>query len=171
MVVRTLSADRDADVETYRTIRLASLSTDPLAFGSSYEREIAFGDDDWRRRLGGIDGRPGVTFIDEVTTEAQPLGTAGIGFTKRDPDPMLIGMWVRPEARGTGSGRRLVEAAIDWAKAQHASSVVLWVVQTNDAAIALYRHCGFVPTGTVDEGPDNRCTDELEMRLIFNDHP
>ena len=40
-----------AYVERYKAFRLYSLKTAPGAFGSTYEREIAFTNDDWYNRL------------------------------------------------------------------------------------------------------------------------
>ena len=174
MAVRTLRPGAPGDVDTYRTIRLASLLADPEAFASTHEREAAFGDDVWQRRLAGFDGRPGIVLVDELpadpsaaATPAVTVGTAAVGYTEWDPQPMLVGMWVRPEARRSGAGRRLVDAAVAWARQQAAGEVVLWVVRTNAAAIALYERCGFVASGAVEALPSNPCVDELEMRLAL----
>jgi ribosomal protein S18 acetylase RimI-like enzyme len=58
----------------------------------------------------------------------------------------LFGMYVRPEARGAGVGRRLVEAVIDTARRQ-VEVVQLTVVADNDAARRLYSGLGFVAYG------------------------
>ena len=50
---------------------------------------------------------------------------------------MLVGMYVRPAARGTGLGRRLVEAVLDHARGR-VELVQLAVVAGNDAALRLY---------------------------------
>lgn len=162
MAVRTLVPD---DVELYRDIRLRALAGDPGAFGSTYEREVAFTADEWRSRLNGIDGRPAAFFIDEL--EGRTVGTAGIAYTEWDPAPMIVGMWVDPAARGQGSGRRLLDATIEWASAREVPEVMLWVVKDNDAAIALYERYGFVASGKVDTVPSNPCAEELEMRLTL----
>lgn len=162
MTVRPLTTD---DVELYRDIRLRALAADPGAFGSTYEREAAFTAAEWRGRLTGIGGRPAAFFVDEL--HGRVVGTAGVVFTESDSEPMLIGMWVDPTARGAGSGRRLLDAAVEWAGAQRASELILWVVKENEPAIALYEKYGFVPSGTVDQSPSNPCADELEMRLAL----
>ncbi|MEM7273174.1 MAG: GNAT family N-acetyltransferase [Actinomycetota bacterium] len=165
MTVRILSADDAHDVTMYREIRLAALLADPDAFASTHEREVGFDEARWRERVAGFGGRPGVTFVDELPDLGpMPAGTAGVGYTEWDASPMLVAMWVRPEARGRGVGARLVEAAAAWATAQEADELMLWVVKTNDSAIALYQRCGFEPTGKVDTLPSNPCADELEMR-------
>lgn len=162
MVVRVLSADSGDDVEAYRTIRLEALLADPGAFGSTYEREVAFDDRTWRRRVSGFDGRPGITLVDEI--DGAVVGTAGIGYTEHNEQPMLVGMWVRPEARGQGVGKRLIDAAVDWAVSRQAKDIILWVVTENLSAISLYERCGFVVSGKVETLPANPCSNELEMR-------
>lgn len=168
MAVRQLTPDDFAD---YRQIRLEALKTDPGAFGSNYEREAAFDDETWRSRMAGPGFGPATVFIDELDGSA--VGTTGIAYTEHDPQPMLVGMWVRDAARGLGSGRRLVEAALAWARDHQADEVMLWVVADNLAAIKLYESCGFVAWGKVDAPPSNLppnlppnpCAEELEMRL------
>lgn len=168
MAVRQLTQDDFAD---YRRIRLEALKTDPDAFGSHYEREATFDDETWRSRMTGPGFGPAAVFIDEVDGSA--VGTTGIAYTEHDRQPMLVGMWVRGGARGLGSGRRLVEAALAWARDHEADEVMLWVVADNLAAIKLYQSCGFVASGKVDALPSNLPSnlpaipgaEELEMRL------
>ncbi len=160
MTIRRLTGD---DHALYRSIRLASLQTNPEAFGSTYEREAAFDEATWRARLSGSDPGPKAVFVDELEGEA--IGTAAAIDVETDPAPMLIGMWVQPSARGTGAGKRLVAAAIAWVVDRQAEAMLLHVVHDNEPAIALYESCGFVHSGKVPAGPAGPCADELEMRL------
>jgi GNAT superfamily N-acetyltransferase len=59
----------------------------------------------------------------------------------------LVGMFVDGTARRSGVGLALVESVVAWARARRAACLALWVTSSNDAAIALYRRCGFQPTG------------------------
>ncbi len=52
-------------------------------------------------------------------------------------------MYVSPEARGRGLGRRLLETALGWARAQGAERVVLDTTQEMAAARHLYEASGF----------------------------
>ena len=56
--------------------------------------------------------------------------------------------WVlaRPEVRGTGLGRRLVEGALDWCRAQGVQSVYLETTDGLAASRALYESIGFRET-------------------------
>jgi ribosomal protein S18 acetylase RimI-like enzyme len=68
------------------------------------------------------------------------VGTSGHGFGE-------IGMAVAREWRGRGVGSALMEAAIDWARAQGLHKLSLGVFAHNAAGLALYRRYGFVEEG------------------------
>lgn len=50
---------------------------------------------------------------------------------------------VRPEARGLGVGRRLVEEVLKFSRECKYGNLILWTEQTRDAARTLYRKLGF----------------------------
>ncbi len=169
MNVRALNAADAGDVAAYRSVRLRALSMNPEAFGSTYERELAFDDESWRSRVGTFRGRPGrVLFAQD---DIGPMGIAGIGLENPSEHDgvataYLWGMWVDPRARGNGTSRALVSACIGWAAASKVSRVVLDVVRDNSVAIALYARFGFLPTGRVGGLASNPCAEELEMCLL-----
>jgi GNAT superfamily N-acetyltransferase len=53
---------------------------------------------------------------------------------------------VRPEARGTGLGKRLLEEAVSFCRGRGFRSVFLWTISELHAAAHLYRRAGFTPT-------------------------
>ena len=55
---------------------------------------------------------------------------------------------VRPESRGGGLGRRLLEIGLGMARRRGARVALLEVRESNRAAIELYRSMGFVPVST-----------------------
>lgn len=150
-----------ADVATYREIRLEALRGDPHAFCSTLERESAFDDATMVERLTSYDGRPGAVIVDDTP---RPAGMVGVGLDVAGDVATLWGMWVRPDARRTGLGRRLVAGAVDWAEAHGAAALDLWVVVGNGSAIALYERCGFAATGAADVVPGRPGVAEVEMR-------
>jgi GNAT superfamily N-acetyltransferase len=54
-------------------------------------------------------------------------------------------LYVRPEARGTGLAKRLVETVIDAARAMGAGAIYLDTLQSLTPAITLYERAGFDP--------------------------
>ena len=59
------------------------------------------------------------------------------------PEPE-IGMIVAAQHRGRGVGRALMDRALTWAQANRKPALRLRVFPNNEAALALYRACGFV---------------------------
>ena len=130
------------DAALYREIRLEGLERTPEAFGSTAEAEgkqpLSF----FAERL----GRP-ATFGAFLATEL--VGIAGYFVQpglKEAHKAMLVGMYVRPNARRCGVGTRLVEAILDDA-GRHVELIKLAVVSENTAALRLYSHLGFVEYG------------------------
>ncbi|MDH4278639.1 MAG: GNAT family N-acetyltransferase [Acidimicrobiia bacterium] len=142
MTVRSLGEN---EVALYKSLRLRALSSDPAGFGSSHARESAFDDDTWRSRLTGFAGRPGVVLIDMANDEA--AGMVGVGEAERVGEAVVWGMWVSPDHRRSGIGRRLLAAAVDWARDRSCTAVVLSVRDGNNAAGSLYRNAGFQERG------------------------
>ena len=152
------------DEDLYRTVRLTALRTDPTAFASNHDREAAFAPEEWTARLAGSDERPGVVIVDESAADSSVTGMVGIRTSTEPGDAVLWGMWVRPEARGSGAATRLLDAAAGWATDQAIETITLWVRRTNAAAIRCYERHGYEPTGEVVAEPDDPCAAELVMR-------
>lgn len=76
----------------------------------------------------------------------QPL-TGFIALQLAGPDCDLTMVAVDPAFRRGGTGRVLVAAGLAAAAARGVESVFLEVAETNQAARALYRACGFEPVG------------------------
>ena len=127
------------DAEAFRALRLEGLRIHPEAFAASWEEErerpLAW----FAERLAGnvvLAGR---------LADATLAGMAGVMFyatPKLRHKALLWGMFVRPEARGSGLAAALVERAIEEAS-RAAEEMRLSVVISNQAAIRLYRRFGF----------------------------
>lgn len=156
VLVREVGSD---EWETLREIRLAALKEAPHAFGSSYEREASFTEEQWRGRL--TSGGGSVTFFAELKTASAPVGLAGVYGGDGAAD--LVSMWVRPEARGKGAADALVAATADWAKAHGHDTLYLWVTEPNRRARKLYERCGFTPTGQRQPLPSDPSLPEIRM--------
>lgn len=91
------------------------------------------------------------------------------GVLRRTRHLARVEIMVDPEARGRGVGRRLMQAAVDRARARGVlRKLNLQVMAHNHVAIGLYRALGFVEEGRrVAEYrfPDGSYRDELLMAL------
>jgi ribosomal protein S18 acetylase RimI-like enzyme len=131
------------DVASYRDIRLEGLKNHPEAFSASWETESARPTSWWVERLeanivlgGWIDGSP----------LAGVVGFRMHGGAKVRHKGVLWGMYVRPNARGTGLAASLVQRVIEQGR-PFLEGILLTVVATNLAACRLYRAAGFKQYG------------------------
>jgi GNAT superfamily N-acetyltransferase len=145
--IRRIRADEGSPL---RAFRLRALADAPQAFGSTLAQEEAFPEGVWQARAErGARGGESITFVAEHDRRWIGIATG----LARDPDdgdeawPVLVGMFVAPEARQRGVGRALVEAVVAWARERHATALGLWVTSVNPPALALYTACGFRRTG------------------------
>jgi ribosomal protein S18 acetylase RimI-like enzyme len=133
------------DWEAFRTVRLASLSEAPAAFGSRYDDWIDAPAERWTSRLTQVPltllAREGATVVGVVS--GQLVGEEWVE---------LISMWVAPAVRGTGVARQLIDAAADWASAQDRRTYLM-VRSDNERARRSYERAGFVDKGLPDGWP------------------
>ena len=138
----------------------------PEAFGNTFELENA---------------RPIELFADRIRDSetmgafegAEILGVAGLRANqgpKESHKGMLVGMYVRPQARNRGVGRRLVEAVIEVACTRGVELLQLAVVSDNEPARRLYARLGFVEYGIEKKSlkQGGRYTDEVLMVKDFS---
>lgn len=138
--IRRLSA---ADVATYGQIRLESLQRHPDVFGTSYEEEAALPDEVFVQQLttnlilgGGADEQHITGIVGFIVGGALKVRHKGI----------LWGLYVQPEARGSGLAKALVNTLIDAVK-DEVEQIQLSVGAHNVPAARLYQGFGFEPYG------------------------
>lgn len=160
MPVRAVRGDEAGPL---RAIRLRALLDAPDSFGSTCDRETGLPWQAWVERAErSARSEADVTFVAEGEG-----GWSGMAVGQLEPDDPgragLFGMWVAPEARGSGLGLALARAVVDWARARGAREIGLWVVASNAAAIRLYRRAGFVESGRRTGLPRDPAVVEIEM--------
>jgi ribosomal protein S18 acetylase RimI-like enzyme len=125
-----------------RDLRLSALQTEPTAFGSSYEEEANFSEAEWKRRTANA------LF---ALSDNRPIGTITYLITERTKTKhiaQIFGVYVDPNYRGRGVGRRMLEKALDLIEENKAIvKVRLTVNAKQDSAIALYQSVGFSIVG------------------------
>ena len=153
------------DEQRLRAIRLRALADAPEAFGTTFAEANALGAADWREQL------------EQLTTFVATSGNSDVGIARGVCHPdhsdaaYLITMWVAPEFRRQGVGAALIDSVVKWARSEGFRRIVLNVVESNAAALLLYRKNGFAANGNFGALPPPRqhireC--QLEMTLAAN---
>jgi ribosomal protein S18 acetylase RimI-like enzyme len=116
-----------------RSDRARVLDVDSVAFDSF-----------WRLHQGGLEDALGATPSVRFRVHGRRDGLdayviggrgSGTGYVQR--------LAVHPSARGHGLGRSLVADVLRWMDRRHATRALVNTQKTNEAALSLYRACGF----------------------------
>ncbi|MGW4380423.1 GNAT family N-acetyltransferase [Kitasatospora sp. NPDC004531] len=178
-VIRTTTVE---DWQQTKQLRLDALR-DPvahIAFLETYDNAAARPDEIWQQRAAGARGelitqqfvaeRPDGGLDGSVTVMIERAGRQDVLGGRIEVDQAhLVGVFVRPEQRGTGLARALFDAAIAWAHALDEpaiSRVRLYVHQDNERAEAFYRKLGFVRSGHSAPVPGEESAIENELVLL-----
>jgi GNAT superfamily N-acetyltransferase len=109
---------------------------------------------------------PDGQWVGTVTVLLEEPGTTDwAGFPVERKQGHLVGVFVRPEERGSGLTDVLFDAAVEWAWAHGAERVRLIVHEDNRRAQRFYRKVGFEPTGVVMALTGAPGESELEFAL------
>jgi RimJ/RimL family protein N-acetyltransferase len=142
--IRELIID-DADALT--RLRQTALKTNPEAFGSTIEEEKGDNGERFKKSL-----QNGGYFVLGAFKNGELVGTCGFlqeSRLKTKHKGTIWGMFVQPDARGFGIGRKLLKSAVETAfKIEGVEQIILYVVDENQAACSLYESFGFKKYGT-----------------------
>jgi ribosomal protein S18 acetylase RimI-like enzyme len=137
--VRRLTPD---DVAAFREIRLEGLVAEPFSFGASLAEDQKRSDSEWRERL-DRNSTFGVFEAGSLVGIATYYIEAG---TKTAHRGHLVGVYLRPAARGTGAVRLLFETLLAAAR-NDVRYLYLVVAASNARAIRFYERIGFTVYG------------------------
>lgn len=158
VIIRRIAAD---DGSAYRAVRLRAFADAPTAFGTTHAEASA------RPLSWWVDRAQAAAEGIELTALFAQSGSEIVGLVggSREPDSVeLTSMWVAPEWRGRGIGRRLIDSVAAWASEQGVGELTLWVTEGNTYAITLYEAYGFALTGESQAHPSQEGLSEVEMR-------
>ena len=103
-----------SDAQAYRDVRLEALATSPEAFGSSYEEEAPLSLETIQARI----PTSGPNAIFGAFAGSRLVGMAGFAVydrVKASHKGVMWGVYVQPEWRSQGLGKRLVQRVIEQA--------------------------------------------------------
>jgi len=101
----------------------------------------------WMKKRFRVDSRAWRCWV--VDDGNQLLGHVCVHLFEKMPNPLnerevhayLTNFYVVPEMRGRGFGRRLLNEALSWCRAQSTDAVILWATPKSKS---LYRRCGLL---------------------------
>ncbi|MCT1385807.1 GNAT family N-acetyltransferase, partial [Brachybacterium sp. p3-SID1565] len=139
----------EEDWRSHRDLRLDMLADSPRAFWAQLAEVQDRTPEQWREELRG----PRIHL--QARCGDQVMGSLAVlpqGYTPEhvigEDQAILVSLWVRPEARGSGASRALFRAAAELALELGRPHLLLEVDDAGHAARRLYARLGFTETGT-----------------------
>ena len=153
------------DWQRERDIRIEMLRDTPIAFMETVEAAEANTEADWRMRSNRGSTPDSVQLV-AVDTTGTWVGTMrGFVDSVDTGGPLLVGVYVAPEFRGSDAGvtDALLDRVEEWARGL-SDVLTLHVHEDNARAIAYYRRRGYEPTGHTVPYNLDPSKNEIEMR-------
>jgi ribosomal protein S18 acetylase RimI-like enzyme len=160
-----------ADISAFREIRIEMCGKHPEAFSQTAEEVVAMPDEKMLEWMALSDVFP-ESFVLAATEDGRVLGTAA--FKREDTQKerhrgWIWSVYVKPEGRGKGIARKLMQRLIDEARKMDGLEMLTLVVAlTQTEARTLYTSLGFFTTGIILHGyklPNGSYIDHEEMIL------
>ena len=132
-------------------------------YEASLDVDLAY--QDFEAELAGLPGKYaplGGELLLATTADGRPLACAALRAMPLDGGCEIKRLFVRPEARGTGVGRALLDRLIETARSRGYRELWLDTLPTMHAAQQLYRRHGFMQVEAYYETP---VTGTVFMRL------
>ena len=151
------------DWQDIRTLRLEMLADMPIAFGETREDALGHDETEWRMRGARGTAEHGIAL---AAIDASGRWIGGMGaYTVPPGDPMLVGVYVTPEHRGSEAGvtDALLSAIEDWARTR-SDVLTLHVHEDNERARAYYEKRGYALTG--DAIPYELDPGKLNLQMV-----
>jgi len=131
----------EPDWQLYRDIRLRALRESPHEFTATFAEESDRSEQFWRDQM---------SRSRRLLAERDHQAEGILSLASYDPEPAAVeifGLYVVPQARGTGVSWRLVETASDLARTLGFRQAYYWVGADNGRAIGFAKNLGFRSTG------------------------
>ncbi len=154
----------------YQVLRLTALTTNPEAFGSTYEREMQFSIEEIKQRMVPSEKRTTLGAFDESNVLIGIVTFIRETSIKMQHKGQIIGLYISAASRGQGVANCLLIEMIELVrKWDGLEQINLTVVSTNLPAKQLYSRLGFKVFGTEAKAIkyENQYYDEKLMVLFL----
>lgn len=164
----TMRRIRADEWREFRELRLEALQDSPMNFGQTHEQALALPDEHWQERVQtNATSEVQAFYVAADDATGKFLGMWGVMLHNARPAVHhVLGVYVRPEARGTDVARRLNQACIDFARTTDAKELTLLVRDDNVRGSRFYEREGFELTGAVQPYNLDPSHNLLEMRYV-----
>lgn len=143
----TLNPDR---WQEFKALRLEALQQDPIAFGSSYEEEVAYDDSIWIERATKAFQREGNITV-YADFDGKLVGMMGAFWSNRVKTghiASIYGVYIAPSMRGKGVASQLMNTVLEQINSlPQIVKVMLTVNAEQTSAQRLYEKFGFTTIG------------------------
>jgi len=143
-----------------QSIRLTALREDPSAFLFSHEKELAYGEQEWRQEFSR--GQWNI-----MVSDHEDIGLLGVTREEAmsEQECYLEYLWVARDFRRDGVASLLLRAVLARLRASGVHTVWLYILDGNDPAMQLYKSFGFKNTNERVELPDHAAGGEELLKL------
>jgi RimJ/RimL family protein N-acetyltransferase len=151
------------DWQEYRALRLEMLADTPIAYTELLENAERYTDEEWQERSSRGE-RPGNIRLVAIAENGRWIGSMGGYFEKQVGGPVLYGVYVVADFRGTDKGvtDALLTGIEHWAREEW-PTLHLDVHEDNLRARAAYEKRGYVETGHTHPYDFDPTRNEIEM--------
>jgi GNAT superfamily N-acetyltransferase len=134
---------------TVRDVILKMFTDTPYAFGGTLSEEEARTPQEWQNYAGKLaDTTHACGYLAEDVVGVCGFVEGDSTYPELPPGTIAVfRLWVAPRQRGTGLGRKLMDAVTGWANTWGANQVTLGVKETNLDVLKFYEHLGYKDTG------------------------
>lgn len=166
LTIRTLTED---DIDAFHALRLEATVDTPYGIVPTYEEEARWTREENIARVRETD-RQAVFGAFDGGVLVGIVGWRREARQKLEHKSLIWGVFVKPAYRRSGVARRLMERAIEHARASGVEQVQLTVGGKNPRAQTLYRSLGFTIYGTESRAIciDGEYFDEEHMVLVLD---
>ncbi len=154
--------------QVLKDLWLEALQKEAWAYGPAYEEEVVLSDEEWKKKFDA-----GTKYVARIGE--QYVGLIGVTFEKKLNQQHvadIVGFYVKPEYRGKGIGRKIMERVLaDLHTHPRISRIRIGVNVLLENAVKLYHDLGFKDIGLAEKAMkvNGVYYDHMQMQLLFED--